>query len=514
MTSTDTPLRLVSVERLSFQRDNSTGIERQDQGNERYAKAYGHTIVKHVADTDVSGNVPMWKRPKAGPWVNDAAKRMTYDGFIFSALDRLGRNARHISWMRDWAEDHGKVLIITSPPLQWPPAEGDVAGPIIWDVMARLAEYELYAITKRNRETLAYLRANKSLSSWWPYGYTVMKVGEGKTLVPDEETAENVLQMFKWRLEGKTLLEIAAALDSLHLPTPRDLIAEAKGNEPPRKGWHRASVAAILANPIYKGTRTDDTGNVILRVPPIVDNATWHAAQKIGKQTGERSSGRRTLDKALLAGVIKCGVCGGNMSRISANGKRSTDGKRDEAPRYYCRGTDKTTRCGVSTLVSEAEAYVSEQVAGFGDEPHFVQQINPGEVFTDEIDEIESQIQTLALSEDDDAVSRIVELRAQRKELLAKQEAEESRYVDWVPAKNADGTIKTVADVWRETEGDTAARRKFLLDRGCELHVIRERGKGPDGKSYNRVKFSIGFNTWSAGQPQAAAYDYEPSEAL
>jgi hypothetical protein len=57
--------------------------------------------------------------------MSDAAKRAQYDGFIFSALDRLGRNARHISAMRDWAEDHGKVLIVRSPHLIWPQEEDD-----------------------------------------------------------------------------------------------------------------------------------------------------------------------------------------------------------------------------------------------------------------------------------------------------------------------------------------------------------------------------------------------------
>jgi DNA invertase Pin-like site-specific DNA recombinase len=435
--------------------------------------------------------------------MNSAAKRMQYDGFIFSNIDRLGRNARHIFAMRDWAEDHGKKLIITSPSLQWPVPDDDMSSAIMWDLLARLAEIELKMITKRNRETLAFLNANGYLSNWWPIGYMVAPSGGNKTLVHDEDHAATVKQMFEWRVDGKTLLEIAAALDSLHLPTPRDLIAEAQGKEPPKKGWHRASVAAILANPIYKGTRTDSTGNVILRVPPIVDAAVWHAAQKIGKRTGEHSNGRRTLDKAMLAGVIKCGVCGRNMSRISANGKRSTDGKREEAPRYYCRGDDKT-RCGVSTLLSEAEAYVSEQVAGFGDEPHLVQQINPGEVFTDDIEAVDRELQSLVLSTDDDAVSRIIALRAQRKELLAKQEAaDEESFLDWVPAQNPDGTIKTVAQVWAETEGDTDARRKFLLDRGCELHVLRDRGRDEAGKSFNRVRYAIGWRDWWHGQLKA-----------
>ena len=58
MIDQDRSLRLVSVERLSERGKNSTGEERQGEGNERYAEEYGHTIVDHAPDMDVSGNVP------------------------------------------------------------------------------------------------------------------------------------------------------------------------------------------------------------------------------------------------------------------------------------------------------------------------------------------------------------------------------------------------------------------------------------------------------------------------
>lgn len=51
-------LTLVSVERLSERGKNSTGEQRQGEGNAIYAEAYGHTIVDHAPDMDVSGNVP------------------------------------------------------------------------------------------------------------------------------------------------------------------------------------------------------------------------------------------------------------------------------------------------------------------------------------------------------------------------------------------------------------------------------------------------------------------------
>jgi len=45
------------------------------------------------------------------------------------------------------------------------------AVPIMWDLLARLAEYELKAITKRIKETREWLQANNFLVGSYPYGY-------------------------------------------------------------------------------------------------------------------------------------------------------------------------------------------------------------------------------------------------------------------------------------------------------------------------------------------------------
>lgn len=502
-----TGLRLVSGERLSRLRDNSVGIERREDAAERFAAAYDHTIIAYAPDTDVSGNVPMWERPEVGPWVNDPAKQMLYDGFIFSNIDRLGRNARHISAMRDWAEDHGKTLIIVDPPLMWPPAENDMAGPIVWDILSRLAEAELKAITKRNRETLAYLKANKFLSGRWPFGYQVAAIGKRKTLVPDEDQAPVVQEIFARRERGETIRSIVDWLNESEVTSPLALYAVARGDTPKTMKWNKNTVINIIHNPIYRGVQVDSAGNVILNVPEIIDPATWYKVQKIHDEAGQRNLGRTATEKAVLLGVIKCGACGRNMHRMPLKGSKLPDGSWSTYPAYYCQGAETDKHRGISVNLADAEAYLSEQVKAYGDEPHFVMVANPGDIHVDEIKTVENQLRSLDF-DDPDFDSKQASLRGERQRLIKLDEESKTEFLDWVPAKNLDGSVKTVADMWAETEGDNAARRKFLLDRGCELHVMRERGRDQEtGKSYNRVQFSIGWRSWWAGQPKAARAD-------
>src|SRR6266516_3011919 len=121
-------MKLLHAARLSRLGDASTGLDKQDDVSRRYAIIGDHETTGTAADADVSGGVSPWKRPDLGPWLTDPAKIASYDGIIASALDRLGRSARDLAQLRDWAEDNGKQLIVISPPLQWPPADDDMAS--------------------------------------------------------------------------------------------------------------------------------------------------------------------------------------------------------------------------------------------------------------------------------------------------------------------------------------------------------------------------------------------------
>src|SRR5690348_7350986 len=129
-------LRLVLAARLSRKGGNGEdglGIETQDKRGREWAERQGYVVVAVAADTK-SGTVAPWDRKNLRPWVIDPALMATYDGILAYKNDRLSRGCwSDEARIRQWAEEHGKVLVIVDGP-QWPPRhDGDEWA---WEAMA------------------------------------------------------------------------------------------------------------------------------------------------------------------------------------------------------------------------------------------------------------------------------------------------------------------------------------------------------------------------------------------
>ena len=94
-----------------------------------------------------------------------------YDGVLVA---KIGRLTRKRDWdIRQWAEDHGKKILVVSPELEWPPNPGDVATPIIWDDLVNLAAGEWENTSQRYRRMQKELREQQYFVGQAPYGTTV-----------------------------------------------------------------------------------------------------------------------------------------------------------------------------------------------------------------------------------------------------------------------------------------------------------------------------------------------------
>ena len=161
-----------------------------------------------------------------------------------------------------------------------------------------------------------------------PYGY---RWNEDRTnIVPDEETAPVVRQIFKWRLEGVSPKKMAKKLDEMGAPKYRQAEREEPGL------WATSTISDILANPAYAGTRVYGVRHsaiymgVKLEKRPegewhvtenaheaIVDRETFDAVQESLKAKSEKrresmratAKGRAKLVD-LFAGKAFCADCG------------------------------------------------------------------------------------------------------------------------------------------------------------------------------------------------------------
>ena len=141
-----------------------------------------------------------------------------------------------------------------------------------------------------------------------------------------EDRAQIVRRIFTETLAGRGQHRIAADLTAEGVPTWR-------GGE----GWHRTYVRKIVDNPAVIGHLTPhvaerlDGGGTLRRpvgeaiegyYPPVIDLETWHRARALvgtRQTTGVGGRGRHA-GKAVrhsLAGLARCPICAGTMTRVS-----------------------------------------------------------------------------------------------------------------------------------------------------------------------------------------------------
>jgi len=198
-----------------------------------------------------------------------------------------------------------------------------------------------------------------------PYGYRLADAGphpnkahaawgrRAHRLEPDPQTAPVVRWMFAQRLAGHSLARITRALNDAGIPCPS--AADPQRN-PHRSGqaWTLFTVRAILANPRYTGRQVwnrqptshelidpANTGLGHRQVqrwalphgwvisarpahPALVSEEDFITVQGI---RAERGTGTAADRRYLLAGLLRCGICGRRLESCWANNR----------PAYRCR---------------------------------------------------------------------------------------------------------------------------------------------------------------------------------
>ncbi len=449
MTST----RVLVAARLSrVTEQGQSRIERDDQAAEKWATGRdGSTIVAVSKDAGVSGAVSPWKRPSLGKWLTDPALMATYDEIVASSIDRLGRSARDLHDLRAWAEDHGKTIRILSPQLVWPPDPDDFSGPIVWDVLSRVAEIELRLIKKRVAEQRATLRDAGALVGKPPFGYVVTGEKGGKSLVLDPALVPVLRGMIDRALAGDSFLSICRWLDEEGVPTPR-------GDK-----WSPKSVTNALRNPALKGRRYEgDPPKVVLKFDGLLTSTQFDTLQfALDKRPHRRGS--VTSSTATLTGVIECEGCGGPMYRIRS-ATTHKDGTKNVLTYYRCKGTDiEPSKCANMIPLDDIESWVDLWFTAdgpFARTEIIETTVVPGDDHKAEVEEIEAEIREVDLDAAD-WIEQAQALRSERARLLALP-TEAAQVVERP-------TGRTVGEVWLTL--DDEARRAYLLAAGVKVRV-------------------------------------------
>lgn len=184
------------------------------------------------------------------------------------------------------------------------------------------------------------------IGSFAPYGYK--KSPENKNqLIVDETAAAVVRWIFQWKIEGMSGARIADKLNELGIPTPieyKHMNGEKLQCAFQKKAdskWMANGVNRILRNEVYTGVLLQGktcSPNYKIRKRTKKEEKEWIRCEDsheaiISKEDFKLVRGSFATDTRvapeeqalyLFSGIVKCGWCGGNMTRktIPINGKK------------------------------------------------------------------------------------------------------------------------------------------------------------------------------------------------
>ena len=296
------------------------------------------------------------------------------------------------------------------------------------------------------------------------FGYDTISVGEGtsKRLVVNQSEAAIVRRVFEMSSSGVSLKKISWGLNAERIPPPR-----------PRKGkqfatWCPTGIREMLRRELYIGravwnrsrfVKRPGTNHRVRRARPqsewkfterpdlrIVSDELWRAVRQRFERVrvtypGHGKGGgwltRAATSPYLFSGLLKCGICGGNLVIVTGNKGRY---RRYGCSQHFYRGT-------CSNAMTERQEWLEEQLI-----KELQEQVLKPEVTDFALDEFARQLK----SELGKLAGNVGAMRRRKSEL----EAELRRYAD---ALGSGGNMPAIIEAMRTRQAELDSITEKLL---------------------------------------------------
>lgn len=304
-----------------------TSVGEQIKAVENYAAERGYKIIRWYQDDGISGDATE-KRLGFQAMYADATGKKDFKHILVWDQSRFGRFSPQEGghWSYLFGKAGVKLVTVDKGLIDW----DEFTGFLTYSVDQYAKHEYLKNLSKDVARGQAEAVSNGGHVGSPPYAYTLTGPRKHRKLVPgDPSQVAVVRRIFKeYVTGGKNLSQIADGLNADGFATP-------SGGDK----WRYDSVKTILSNPAYTGDfvggkyaygkyHTSKGGKVVKNTAkgrnpqaewvirrdahePMVDRDVWEQAQaKLAKgKTGTRPNTRNYL----LAGLLRCGLCGCNM---------------------------------------------------------------------------------------------------------------------------------------------------------------------------------------------------------
>ena len=274
--------------------------------------------------------------------------------FICFDPDRLSRKLAHQLLLTDEIERSGCKLLFIN--FDW---QNTPEGRLFYSLRGAIAEFEKEKIRERTMRGLRQKAKQGGLThDPRAFGYSYNKESNCLAIIPEE--ASIYLMISQWFLkEGLGYSGIANRLTNMGIPTKRGA-----------QSWSATTIARMLKNPLYKGElwlqRYNTSGKksnkyrstaekvkitehpkeyqILINVPPIIDNATFNTQLQQSQRISRLYKKRSFHGDYLLSGLLRCTLCGSAMS-----------GTRSGQRKYYrCNKKGQITSCDLPYIQADA----------------------------------------------------------------------------------------------------------------------------------------------------------------
>lgn len=317
-----TPTRAAVYARISSDPDGTrAGVDRQIADCHHLAADQGWTIAQEYVDNDVSAYGGK-RRPEYERMLADIAEGLI-DAVLVYNIDRLTRRPAELEQFCD-ALATAKISHV-----RFVTGDTDIStvdGLMMARVLGAFAAKESANIGRRVSRKMEQVAAEGRPhgGAFRPFGYENDKI----TVRPDEaRLMQSLVARF---LAGESTRSLATWLNAQAVPTVSG------------RPWVTTTLKGMLTNARYAGLRTHRGA--------VVGPAVWDAIiteddhrRVLAKYAENKMTGRRTPQRYLLSGMLRCGKC---QTRLYSSA-------RAESRRYVCLSGPDHGGCGRLTIVAD-----------------------------------------------------------------------------------------------------------------------------------------------------------------